>query len=291
MPDNTRNNSENSEDGSSSLDPIPSSPPGDEHGRFNMGSRKEMHKQAGRYVGAVPNGHSGDSSAASASATQQIRDSSALIDQTGEPSDPSSSFTPKDSQLPPRAPQHHEATTTQPSTSGKTYEMSITSEDSRANTPSGIMKEMSLKENDQSSQYTTGSSMAGNMASATKSQTRVDRMNPISNGTVAAGVGAILSEYNSQQAQQRQRPEELTTYYSMASQCSLPIHTPTAVAAENERLRKLSKEFLKGPVHTFEKLSFILGRGRLVMVRVTGWTLRYRVIYCSVSHPCSFRLH
>lgn len=293
MP-NVRTTSENesSEDGSSSLEPQPSTPPVDK-----MGSEKEVHHQHkvpsdhrySSFADAVTKGHS----AGAASVTAYQNRDGAGIDHATKSSNETMASDPHETQLPPRAPQRCEETT-QPLSSGKTSQMSFTFDtDSRANTPSGIMKEMSLKEKEvqvsKNAQYTesniniggegavasqeTASKQSPTISSETTDKTAAKTTTTTTTTTDQAGtfgVGAMLSQYNSQHPHQQQQtsgPEHITTYYSMASQCSLPIHTPTAVAPDNERMRKLSKEFLRSPEHTFERLSFILGRGRLVMVR------------------------
>jgi hypothetical protein len=179
---------------------------------------------------------------------------------------------------------------------GRANQMSITFDvNSRANTPSGIMREMSLK--DRRSQVTPHRELANNCGdmeiiadnqgdcSVAETNLKQHAHSPVSADTCAivmskssttpteangTDVGAMLSTSKSQQQQQqqqRQPDENITTYYAIASQASLPIHTPIAVAADSTRTSTLSKECLRSPEHTLERLSFILGRGRLVMVR------------------------
>ena len=270
-----------SEDGSSSLEPVPSAPPLDDcnmsehdkahaHNEPHAPQHHEQHapQELGGYTfaEAVSNGH------AAKSTIDKVTECTTLY-----PSD-----------LPPRAPQCSE--TTQPLTSAS---LRYNVDCSRANTPSGIMRDMTLNENQQddipqgtlhysadSEIETSHQGVDYNGITDASNETGIsleDGAGITDTTTTAAnreetGVGAMLSQYSSQQPQhhqqeqQKQTPGELTTYYSMASQCSLPIHTPTAVAPDNERMRRLSREFLKRE-DTFERLSFILGRGRLVMVR------------------------
>lgn len=283
MQHNSRTNSanESSEDGSSSLEPQPSAPPTDEHDRsaYKMGSDQKADHRYSSFADAVVNGHAGTPT----SAAHQINNNKGVMGQAAESSNQSTSSAPQDAHL------HYLEETTQPLSTGQTSQMSFTFEThSRANTPSGIMREMSLAENDGKSHQYTGcvnnigreiiervsehQQESSKIMCTTSYQPSVESpnygMDDITASKDASGVGAMLSQYRSQTPQQQQTgPGHITTYYSMASQCSLPIHTPTAVASDNERMRKLSKEFLRSPEHSFEKLSCILGRGRLVMVR------------------------
>jgi hypothetical protein len=284
MPD-SRTNSENesSEDGSSSLEPQLAHPPIDE----KMGRVKKVCHHEGQndhryssFADAVVNGHARAEPSTSAD-QHSCAGNFHHVETTAQH---------QDLHLPPGAPQHYQEIT-QPLSSGKTSQMSIMSisydTDSRANTPSGIMREMSLKEHESrsNSHYTGGKDIECDAEShetkslidptlkhppAPTSETN-DKTTVMTETSTdqadTSGVGIMLSEYNAHQPRQQPGPEHITTYYSMASQCSLPIHTPTAVAPDNERMRKLSKEFLRSPESTFEILSYILGRGRLVMVR------------------------
>lgn len=306
MPD-VRSNCENesSEDGSSSLEPQPSTPPVDK-----MRIEKEVHlHQRGRgghryssFADAVTNGHAGTVS--NVITAYENRDG-ASMDHDTEFSNTSTISDQQLSHLPPRAPLLFEEAT-QPLSSDKTSQMSMTTYDvdSRATTPSGIMREMSLKEKEgqDNVRYNVSnikraeeSRDAGGIIDPTSDQhltisseetdkTAAETLTT-SDQVDTSGLGALLSKYNSQQPRQQRRQQRelgsdhVTTYYSMASQSSLPIHTPTAVAPDNERMRKLSKEFLRSPENTFQRLSFILGRGRLVMVR------------CNKYHHCACKLY
>jgi hypothetical protein len=288
MPD-SRTNSENesSEDGSSSLEPQPAHPPIDE----KMGRVKNVCHHEGQndhryssFADAVANGHA----RAEPSTSADQHNCAGIFHHDVE-----TTSQQHDLHLPPRAPQHYQETT-QPLSSGKTSQMSVMSisydTDSRANTPSGIMREMSLKDHEsRSDSHNTGGDIGTDIECVAESHETKSLIDPTlkhpptrtsetndkttvmtetsTDQADTSGVGIMLSEYNAHQPQQQPGAEHITTYYSMASQCSLPIHTPTAVAPDNERMRKLSKEFLRSPESTFERLSYILGRGRLVMVR------------------------
>ena len=273
---------DSSEDGSSSLEPQPSAPPLDEQkdpGTYKMESDKRVQHATHRYssfADAVVNGHARPVST-SESAAQPTKDR-ADIDHASE-----SSSALQDPRLQLIASRHYEGAT-QPLSKNRTLEGGR-----RANTPSGIMSEMSLGEKESHSTKHNGClnnigcnvshkkgdrGLMGSISTQTTTQMterEVETCTEEEDRVEPSGVGALLSEYNSPHTKQEEHQQvnlgHITKYYSMASQCSLPIHTPTAVASDNERLRKLSNDFFRSPEHTFERLSYILGRGRLVMVR------------------------
>ena len=289
--------SNESEDGSSSLEPLPSAPPPDD---CNMGEDDKAHPQDEPHAPqhhSQPHAHAlgGYTFAEAVTNGHAVKSS---IDQTTKV------ISSHLSDLPPRAPQCSE--TTQPLLSAS---MHYNVDDSRADTPSGIMRDMSLNEHQHDEtlqqgtlqcppdgEIETSQGVDANHGMGDSNEPAISSEDATEIYTTTSqevsGVGAVLSQFNSQQPQHHQQqgkqqtPEELTTYYSMASQCSLPIHTPTAVAPDNERVRKLSREFLKRE-DTFERLSFILGRGRLVMVRSVLGYLSYPWLFFVLKIPPS----
>lgn len=230
---------------------------------LSMGGAAETTEDPHRhssYAEAVTNGYSQPIQAPSLTANTEDNTVAAAPS-----NDLESSSLPQDP--PSITPQHHPRINGQQPISfagSEQRNMSFTFESSsRANTPSGIMREMSLKDQ---TQYFRSGEMDG---ADEEGMNRFDQTPGFPGGdkgctetaatTTIGGMGAVLSEHDSQQKHQ------ITTYYSIASQASLPIHTPTAVASNNNQWH-LSKELLRSPEHTLERLSFILGKGRLVMV-------------------------